>query len=344
MSSPSARFERENRNTVKYPNRKNVVVEKLRAIVTGGVGFIGSHLVDSLLIQGYQVKVIDNLTSGNIENLEQRIEKGEIVFANTDLRDRQKVFKEIRDTDVVFHLAADPDVRTSISNPLSHYENNVLSTLNVLESLRVNKIQQLVFTSSSTVYGDAKLLPTPEDGSSLMPISIYGASKLACEALISGYAHTHNVRTLVLRPANIIGSRATHGVIFDFINKLITSPQELEILGDGSQRKSYLYISDFIDALMKAYSYFKKNGSPLETYNVGNNNSTSVLDIANMVVEEMELKDVSFNLTGGIDGGRGWKGDVKNMQLCIKKLKCIGWMPHFNSEEAVRLTIRDLLR
>jgi len=314
-----------------------------KILVTGGAGFIGSHLVRVLLELGWYVKVIDNLSTGRLENLKHYIDDKKLSFVKLDLRNQIDVTNEVKEIDVVFHLAADPEVRTSIVTPVSHYENNLLATLNVLEAMRLNGVKELLFTSSSTVYGDAEILPTPEDYFPMKPISIYGATKLACEALICGYANTFNIKCLVLRPANIVGSNSTHGVILDFITKLKKNPHKLVILGDGAQRKSYLHVSDFVEAVMKAYAHSNVNNLPFEVYNVGNTNTTSVMDIASIVVEEMGLKNVSFELTGGVDGGRGWKGDVKTMLLSIKKIESIGWKPSQDGKEALRLATRELL-
>jgi len=182
-------------------------------------------------------------------------------------------------------------------------------------------MRRLVFASSSTVYGEARKIPTPEDYSPLEPISIYGASKLACEALISGYAHTFKIRGLILRLANIVGERSNHGVIYDFILKLKKNPKVLEILGDGSQRKSYLHVSDCIDAILHLYERFEGDEGLYDVYNVGSEDWVLVREIADMVVECMGLESVEYSFTGGVEGGRGWPGDVKTMLLDIGKAR-----------------------
>ena len=191
-----------------------------RVLVTGGAGFIGSHLVDRLMIEGYSVKVVDNMSTGSKENIKRWLDHPRFELIQGDLRDKDLVLTAVKDVDIVFHLAANPEVRIGSQKPEEIYENNVTTTYNILEAMRKNNVKQLVFTSSSTVYGDAKIIPTPEDYTPLEPISIYGASKLACEALISGYAHTFKIRSLILRLANIVGTRSKHGVIYDFIRKL----------------------------------------------------------------------------------------------------------------------------
>ncbi len=315
-----------------------------KAIVTGGAGFIGSHLVDRLMEEGWYVKVIDNLSSGEFKNIERWQGSSRFEFVQLDLKDREKTIKELKGAEVVFHLAANPEVRVGAQDPIAIYNDNLVVTLNVLEAMRINRIGIIVFTSSSTVYGEARVKPTPEEYTPLEPISVYGACKLACEALISGYAHTFGLRALILRLANIIGPRARHGVIYDFIRKLRKNPYQLEILGDGTQRKSYLYIDDCIEAIVHLYRTFLKSDRRIEVYNVGSPDWVTVKEIADIVVSEMGLKDVKYVFTGGVDGGRGWKGDVKYMLLDIRKAISTGWKPRYDSREAVRLATRALLK
>ena len=191
----------------------------------------------------------------------------------------------------------------------------------------------LIFTSTSTVYGEPTKIPTPEDYAPLKPISTYGASKLACEALISAYAYTYGFKAIIYRLANIVGPRSKHGVIYDFIQKLNKNPKELEIRGDGTQNKSYLYISDCIEAMLLG---LEKTTEQVEIYNVGSENQVDVKTIAQIIIEEMGLKNVKLTFTGGVDGGRGWKGDVKNMLLDIDKIKALGWKPKLNSKQAIK--------
>jgi UDP-glucose 4-epimerase len=198
----------------------------------------------------------------------------------------------------------------------------------------------IVFTSTSTVYGDAKILPTPEEYSPLEPISLYGASKMACEALISAYCHTFDMHGIIYRFANIVGARSRHGVIWDFIHKLSENPQELEILGDGTQTKSYLIIDECVDALLFG---LEQASERVEIYNIGSEDQVTVKEIARIVTKQMGLKDVEFRYTGGVRGGRGWIGDVKTMALDISKMKASGWKPRRNSVESVEAATNKLL-
>ncbi|MFA4646312.1 NAD-dependent epimerase/dehydratase family protein [Pyrococcus kukulkanii] len=314
----------------------------MRVLVTGGAGFIGSHLVDALMERGYEVRVLDDLSAGVLENIERWLDHERFEFIKGDMRDPGIVEEAVKDVDVVFHLAANPEVRIGSQSPELLYETNVLITYNLLQAMRDSNAKYLVFTSSSTVYGDAEKLPTPEDYAPLEPISVYGGAKLAAEAMISGYAHTFDFNALIIRLANIIGKRSNHGVIYDFINKLRRNPEELEILGDGTQRKSYLHVSDTIEGMLTIFEHFRKEGKRVDFYNLGNEDWITVREIAEIVSEEMGLSP-EFKFTGGVDGGRGWKGDVKLMLLDISKAKRTGWRPRLNSHEAVRRTVRELL-
>jgi len=311
-------------------------------LVTGGAGFIGSHIVDALMIDGAEVQVIDNLSNGTLKNIKRWLGHPSFKFIKGDLLNRNDVEAATEKCEAVFHLAANPEVRIGFSTPEIHFEQNVISTYRLLEALRRSGSSEIfLFTSSSTVYGDASEIPTPEDYGPLKPISIYGASKLASEALISSFAQTYGFKAIICRLANIIGPRSRHGVIYDFIRKLKSNPQELEILGDGTQTKSYLYIDDCVSAML---TILEKSRRKVEIFNIGSEDWINVKRIAEIVTEEMGLKNVSFRFTGGVDGGRGWKGDVKYMLLSIERLKSLGWRPKLNSAEAVRKTAKEILK
>jgi len=309
----------------------------MRIMVTGGAGFIGSHLVDKLS-EKHEVKVYDNLSSGKIEFIEEHMNKKNFEFVKADLLDLETLKRETRDIDLVYHVAANPDVKLGAKDTRIHFEQNVRATYNLLEAMRINDIRDIIFTSTSTVYGEAKIIPTPEDYGPLIPISLYGASKLAAEAFITSYAHTFGMKAVIFRFANIVGPRSTHGVIYDFIMKLRRNPRELEILGDGTQSKSYLYVKDCVDAIIFGYEHRKED---VEIFNIGSEDWINVRKIADIVVEEMKLRNVKYKFTGG---KRGWKGDVPKMLLSIDKIKNYGWKPKYNSEESVRLTVRHLLK
>jgi len=310
-------------------------------LVTGGAGFIGSHLVEALVNKNWNVTVLDNLSSGREQNLSFFQEDIRLRFLTGDCRNPEDVREALKRVDVVFHFAANPEVRLELADPKRCYEQNIEATYTLLEEIRNSKVEHLVFASSSTIYGDATTIPTPEHYGPLKPISVYGASKLACEALVSSYCYSFKKRGIIIRPANIVGPRATHGVILDFIRKLKANPLELEILGNGTQTKSYLYIDDCIDAIIKAYESAEE---PVTIYNIGSEEQTNVTEIAKITIKEIGLKDVKLKFSGGIEGGRGWIGDVKNMLLDVSELKSLGWKPKLNSKEAVRQATRDLIK
>ena len=310
-------------------------------LVTGGAGFIGSHLVDRLMQEGHNVTALDNLTSGSLENLKRWINHPRFTLVKADLKDAENIAKAIKDHSTIFHFAANPEVRIGETEPQVHFEDNLMATFNLLETVKRNSsVKTLVFASTSTVYGRASTLPTPENYAPLAPISTYGASKLGCEALISSYAHTFGFRALILRMANIVGPRSKHGVVIDFAKKLKENPKSLEILGDGNQNKSYMYIDDCINAIIHLTNILKEE---VEIFNVGSPDQIKVKKIADTVAEEMKLAKVQYVFKAGAEDGAGWKGDVKTMHLSIEKLIKTGWKPKYTSEQAIRLAARFLL-
>jgi UDP-glucose 4-epimerase len=309
--------------------------------VTGGAGFIGSHLVERLLEEGHRVTILDNFSSGSMDNLKRISGNPLLKIVEEDLKKPAKLFDIIRDCETIFHLAANPEVRIGETEPRIHFEENIQTTFNLLEAIRESKKpKKVVFTSTSTIYGEASEIPTPENYGSLMPISTYGASKLACEALIASYAHTFDEKALILRLANVIGPRSNHGVVADFMKKIEANPRELEILGDGTQQKSYMHVADCVDAVMHLIKTLDARAPKVAILNVGSNDNITVGEIARIVSKEMNHANISLRFTGGVDGGRGWKGDVKKMQLSIDKLLRTGWKPKYTSRQAVELTVK----
>jgi len=311
-----------------------------QVLVTGGAGFIGSHLTDELMVRKFDVTIVDNLSSGTLKNVEKWLENPKFTFVRKDLLDERDV-ETFKGCEIVFHLAANPEVRIGTVDPRIHCQQNIQATFNLLEAIReANAIQILVFASSSTVYGEAAVIPTPEDYAPLKPVSVYGASKLSCEALVMAYAQTYGFKAIIYRLANIVGSRSRHGVTYDFVWKLRRNPKELEILGDGTQTKSYLHIEDCVKAM---FIGLEKAESQVEIFNIGSENQITVKTLAKIVAEEMGLENVEHRFTGGANGGRGWVGDVKNMLLETSRLKSRGWKPRYSSEESVRLAVREIL-
>nr|WP_157864002.1 NAD-dependent epimerase/dehydratase family protein [Methanothrix sp.] len=308
-------------------------------LVTGGAGFIGSHLVERLLLDN-EVTVLDNFSSGRIEFLEPYRDIPDFHLLTGDLMNPKILDNAVSGKDFIFHLAANPDVKLGSEDTHVHLEQNVLATYNLLEAMRKNDVRQMAFTSTSTVYGEAAQVPTPEDYGPLLPISLYGASKLSCEALISSYCHTFQMQSWIYRFANIVGERGTHGVLVDFIRKLRENSGKLEILGSGKQRKSYLEVKDCIRAMIHAVEH---SSGEVNVFNIGSEDSVDVTEIADIVVGQMGLDRVEYNYTGGIDG-RGWRGDVKLMLLSIEKIKRLGWSPELGSARALEVAVRALLK
>jgi UDP-glucose 4-epimerase len=308
------------------------------ALVTGGAGFIGSHLVDRLVSDGWNVRVLDNFSSGRMENIEQHKGSRKVEILRGDLKNFEEVEKTVRGVDVVFHYAANPEVRVSTTNPEIHFNENVVATFNLLEAMRKNDIKELVFASSSSVYGEPESIPISEEAP-IRPVSVYGASKAACENLIHAYSRLYGIKAMVLRYANVVGPRLRHGVIWDFINKLRKNSSELEILGDGEQVRSYIYIDDAMEATIIAW---RKTENSYEVYNVASEDRITVDEVADEVIKAMGLNNVR-KIYKSVLHGVGWLGDVKRIALKIDKLRALGFRSHMNSREAVKTTAKMLI-
>jgi len=305
----------------------------VRAIVTGGAGFIGSHLVDRLLGERHYVTVVDNMSCGCLENLQHHFGNPRLTVHKVDIRDAGQLDRIFAGHDVVFHMAAQANIRESLVDHRSDLENNLIGTLNILEATHKNNIQDFVFASTSAVYGEATVRPTPED---YFPVqtSLYGASKLACEAYVEAYTEFAPIKFWAFRFANVVGERCKRGVIWDFVHKLLKNPSELEILGDGKQSKEYLYVKDCVDGMMIGY---QRSSGKVNIFNLGMEEQTLVDRVADIVIEEMKLGKVKRKYTGG---PRGWIGDNPVVELSLKRIKKLGWRPTVSSEEAIRRTTK----
>ena len=311
----------------------------MRVLVTGGAGFIGSHLIDRLVGRGDSVVVLDNLSSGQLAFIQNHIDDGNVVMVNGDLRSLEDVMKAMSmDIDTVFHLAANPDIRLGTRVTNTDLEQGTVATYNVVEAMRRCDVKRIAFASSSVVYGEGAPMPTPENHGPCMPISLYGASKQAGEGLISSWVGTFGLQAWVFRFANIIGARGTHGVIFDFIHKLKADPSRLEVLGNGLQEKSYMEVGDCVDAILHVMQTAQE---PLNLYNLGSHDTASVRRIAEIVVEVTGCTDASIEYTGG---DRGWAGDIPKARLGIEKMLATGFDVNMNSDEAIRHTATVLLQ
>jgi UDP-glucose 4-epimerase len=309
----------------------------MRVLVTGGAGFIGSHLCDRLLAQGSSVWCIDNFHLGTQRNIAHLAGNNRFRFIEMDVLDRPTltgVFAQAQ-LDAVFHLAANSDIAAGVADPALDLRLNQLTTTTVLETMRAHGVRRLFFASTSAIFGEATEM-LHEDFGPLQPISFYGASKLAAEAYISVYANLFDIKTVVLRFPNVVGERATHGVIYDFLRKLEKNPGDLEVLGDGHQTKPYLYVADLIDAMLMAW---EKSSAPLAVYHAAGLGSTSVREIAEIVVAAAR-PGTPIRYTGG---DRGWPGDVPKFRYDISRLQALGWKPHRHSTDAVRFAIERIL-
>jgi UDP-glucose 4-epimerase len=305
-----------------------------RILVTGGAGFIGSHLVDRL-IQDYEVIVLDDLTGGLEENLMEHEGNSRFTFIKKSIHEVNEI-SELSDIDTVFHFAAQPDVRLSIEKPFWDFQINVVGSIALLEAIRKTGIKRIIFASSGgTVYGETQIFPTPESVA-FRPISNYGAAKGAFEMYLSSYSELYDISSISMRLANIIGPRSTHGVIYDFFMKLKQDATKLEVLGDGTQEKAYMYVSDAIDVAVLLANKMEKGYLPV---NVGSGERLKVSRIAELVIEEAGISNVQIEYTGS---RRGWAGDVTMTDMDISLLKSLGWIPKRSLEEGVRLYVQWL--
>lgn len=306
-------------------------------LVTGGCGFIGSHLVDLLVSQGFFVIVVDDLTATtSTDYLDVHVKENKAIFYKYDIRDLETLSSIPMEFDSIFHLAAQPDVKKSVENPEYDFNVNTVGTFNILELMRKKDIQKLVFAGSGgTVYGETATSPTLEK-SPLRPISNYGAAKAAAEMYCSSYSSLYNLDIVSLRLGNIYGPRSKHGVMFDFYHKLKRNPKELKILGDGNQTKSYLYIDDTIEAFKMLYESMKTG---FDVFNVSSDKAVKVVEIADFIVEAMGIKDTKYSFT---DGKRGWKGDVSFVSPDITKLKNLGWVPKISLTDGIKSYLKWL--
>ena len=304
-----------------------------RVLVTGGAGFVGSHLVEKLLARENEVVVADDLSNGYRDRVDDRAD-----LVDVDLTSTTAVRSVVDDRfDAIFHLAARKNPNDD--DPRGQFRANTTMTHELLEAARTAGVTRVAYTSSSTVYGEAPQ-PTPEDYAPLEPISVYGASKLADEGLLSTYAHSHGFTVWNFRFANVVGSRLRGAVIPDFIEKLRADPETLTILGDGRQEKSYLHVDDCVDAMCRVVEQAAETATdrPMYTYNIGTRTTTSVDRIAEIVADVLGV-DPEFEYTGG---DRGWTGDVPRMRLSIEKLAGLGWTPDHESPAAVRRAAQEL--
>lgn len=313
----------------------------MKVFVTGGAGFIGSHLCERLLRAGHEVTAFDNLVLGKRELLAECEPQSRFRFVEADLVDLERVKAEMRGHDLVVHLAANSDISQGAARTDVDMNNGTIATYNTLEAMRVTGVKKLIFASTSAIYGEASVQPTPESYGPLFPISFYGASKLACEAMASAFSHNCGIQTWIYRFANIVGSHSTHGAIHDFISRLIKNPAQLDVLGNGSQRKSYLHVDDCISGMLFA---FERATADFQCFNLAGHGVTNVRFIAEEVARQMTpvLGGRSPRVVFG-EGDRGWTGDVPYTYLDGSRLASLGWRAGLESDAAVRKAVEEII-
>ena len=309
-----------------------------RFFITGGAGFLGSNLVNTILDRGLgPVTVFDNFQTGRREHFGERTRSPALTIIDGDVADIVAIAPAVAGHHVVFHLAANSDIARAANDPLVDFDNGTRLTQSLLEAMRTTGVKRILFTSGSGVYGEVPPTPVPEDFSPLIPISTYGAQKLASEALISAYCHMFDFVGTVFRFANVVGPHMTHGVSHDFTRRLHVDPTRLQILGDGNQSKPYIHADDVVAAMLFLQA---RQSSGYEYFNVGSQDHLLVREIADIVVAEMGIKNLAYDYTGG---ARGWRADVPVYRLDTSKIRKLGWANAKNSRDAVVAAVRSLL-
>jgi UDP-glucose 4-epimerase len=300
--------------------------------VTGGAGFVGSNLTDRLVEDGHEVVVYDNFSTGRDQFLEKAKMSGRVTVVSGDVLDAAAMTEAMHGCDVVCHIAANADVRFGTLHPRRDLEQNVLATFNVLEAMRAHGVERIMFSSTGSIYGEPSVFPTPEDAPFPVQSSIYGASKLGCEGLISAYCEGYGMQSWIFRFVSILGERYTHGHVFDFVKSLRANPEFLRVLGDGKQRKSYLYVRDCVDAMLVA---FNKATGRVNILNVGQDGYCEVTDSVRWITEHLGVKP-RIEYSGG---ERGWIGDSPFIFLDCSRLRALGWRPTLSIRDGVIRTV-----
>lgn len=307
----------------------------MKYLVTGGAGFIGSHIVDKLLSQGHKVRVYDNFSTGKKIFIEHNLNNKNFELIIADLSETKKLNKAMQDIDFVFHLAAHANVRSGIKNHFIDHEQNLEMTQKVLEAMNKNNISKIAFSSTSSVYGDANTHPTPEEYP-FEPTSLYGATKAACESYIQAYSAYYNWQVFIFRFVSFVGERYTHGIIFDILKKIKNNPDILELLSDGSPRKSSVYVEDGVNAIFKVIN---SSSEKINIFNIGHDDVLTVDEIVNTI-----LKVANIHIEREYLGGdKGWLGDNNFVYLDNRKLKQFGWKPRYSFKQGIKKTVIYLL-
>ncbi len=316
----------------------------MNIFISGGAGFIGSHIVRRLLPTAYveSIVVYDNFTSGSMEHLKPVQSNPKLKIVDGDIKHLGMLTHTMIGADLVIHFAANPDIAKAVKQPDIDFWEGTYLTQNILEAMRINSVPEILYTSGSGIYGEVLDVAFEESYGPCFPISTYGASKMACEALISSYCHMFSMRGRAFRFANVVGPKQTHGVGYDFIRRLKQDPTQLRILGDGSQSKAYIYVEDVIDAMLLVHSKINETqGQCFDVFNVATDDYISVTEIANIAcrIAGLEIASVDYQYTGG---DRGWKGDVPKVLFNVDKIKKLGWQAQRSSIQAIEASIATM--
>ena len=316
-----------------------MIDNKKRWLVTGGAGFIGSHVVDLLVSAGCKVTVIDNLCSSTDRYISEYASSGKITFVQQDLMDLEGLVRVMAGHDIIWHLAANTDIPSGFTKHRLDLDNDVVVTWNVLEAMTKCGVKELLFSSTGAVYGESIQGTFKETSGPLVPISLYGAGKIGSEAFISAYSALFGIRAWMFRFGNVIGERTNHGIIYDFLAKLKASPKELEVLGTGKGEKNYFLVEECIHGMLYTYNRVKDGPFPV-LVNLGTDSTSKIMEIAEIIIDEMGLKDVKYRYTGT---PRGWPGDQPVVLLDTTKIHELGWWAKRTSNDAVRIAARRML-
>ncbi len=310
----------------------------MRYFITGGAGFIGSTMVDRLITdKNNEITIYDNFISGQMSYIEEHFKNPRFKLVKGDLLDLPHLKEAVKGHDFIFHFAANPDIAKAMIETDLDLRLGVIATYNLLEAMRVNNVKKIAYSSGSGVYGDVGLTEPKEDFGPLLPSSMYGASKLGAEGIISAFCFMFDMQSWMFRFANVVGKSQTHGVAYDFIKKLKQNPKELTILGDGSQSKSYIHVSDVLNAMLFV---IEKTNETVNIFNAATGDYLTVNEIAEIVINKLNLKSVELKYTGG---KRGWKGDVPIVRFNLEKIYKLGWKSKYNSKEAIKHSVEEML-
>lgn len=313
-----------------------------RVLLTGGAGFIGSHVLDLLAPSDVHFTVYDNLTNGKLEYIESHLSRPNVTFLKADILDRERLIEATRGHNLVWHLAANTDIINSHDQPSRDLDDCAVGTFNVVEAMRLTDVRDIIFASSGAVYGNiCAEQSVTEDAGPLLPVSTYGAGKIASEAFISSFCHVYGLRGWMYRFGNVIGARMTHGVIFDFLGRLRKDPTRLLVRGDGRQEKNYFLVEECIDGMLYGYTNVPlDDDNPCAVFNLGTPTVSKVIDIAQIIVDEMSLPDARIEIEGT---KKAWPGDQPRVHFEVDRLAGRGWTSRLNSDQSVRIAVRRML-